>query len=124
MRGKELLETYPKAAEVINEFYRTKMMDSMDASDVPDDFKDMLKQQEFDNEYVAKFIDANPRILFDVFDKHRILIHISIMDDGKEVTFSHHISKAVNSVYAPCITRMEAERNAIEEAFEILNSKL
>ena len=61
---------------------------------------------------------------FDVFDKYGILIHITIMDDGKEVIFSHHISKAVNSVYAPCSSRIEAERNAVEEAFEILNEKL
>ena len=29
MKGLELLEAYPKAAEVINEFYHTKMIESM-----------------------------------------------------------------------------------------------
>jgi hypothetical protein len=30
MKAVELLETYPRAAEVINEFYHTKMIESME----------------------------------------------------------------------------------------------
>ena len=38
----------------------------------------MLKQQSFDNEYVATFIDSNPRFLFDVFDDNEIYIQITV----------------------------------------------
>ena len=124
MNSQELLETYGKAATVVKSYYLEKFLESMNTTDVPENFKEFAKDKGIDNDTVAKMIELAPRTLFDVFDKYGILIHITIMDDGKEVIFSHHISKAVNSVYAPCSTRIEAERNAVEEAFEILNEKL
>ena len=59
MKGIELLETYPKAATVIKDFYNNKLIDSVSNSseEIPEEFKEMIKQQSFDNEYVAKFIE-------------------------------------------------------------------
>ena len=45
MKAVELLEKYPETAKVINEFYRSKMINSMETEDVPDEFKEMLKEQ-------------------------------------------------------------------------------
>jgi len=122
----ELLETYPKAAEVINEFYRTKMIESMDTTDVPDDFKEMLKQQEFDNEYVAKFIDANPRILFDVFDSNGVYIEILVDLTKDDALFSYVIDGDIMDNVEGVLynSRIEAERVAIDKAFQLLNDKL
>ena len=39
MKAVELLEKYPEAAKVVNEFYLSKMMNSMETDDVPDEFK-------------------------------------------------------------------------------------
>ena len=74
MKAIELLEKYPETAKVINQFYHAKITDSMSTADVPEEFKEMLKQQEFDNEYIASFIDNNPWMLFDVFDDNELHI--------------------------------------------------
>ena len=124
MQAQELLETYDKAAIVIKQFYLAHMLESLNDENLPENFKDFVKEQGIDNDTVAVMLTASPRTFFDVFDKNEIYIHITIMDDGKEVIFSHHISKAVNSVYTPCSTRIEAERNGVEEAFKLLNDKL
>ena len=117
MKGLELLEAYPKAAKVINDFYHTKMIESMNTPDVSQEYKDLLKEQEFDNEYVATFIDANPRILFDVFDEHEIYINISAPKFSYSIGTGGVISGTLK-------TRKEAEIAAIEEASQLLNDKL
>ena len=118
MKGLELLETYPKAADVIRKFYHDKMMSSFAADDsIPEDFKEMFKSQEFDNEYIAKFIDNNPRFLFDVFDANEVYIQINIPN------FSYSINEG-DVIAGSWPNRIEAERAAIEQAFQILNDKL
>lgn len=124
MDAQELLEKYDKAAVVVKQFYLAHMIESLNDDNLPENFKDFVREQGMSNEDVAIMINASPRTLFDVFDKHGIIIHIRIMEDSKEVTFSHFISKHLNSVYVPCTTRIEAERNGIEEAFGLLNEKL
>ena len=122
MKAVELLETYPRAAEVINEFYHTKMIESMDTSDVSQEYKDLLKEQEFDNEYVATFVDANPRMLFDVFDENDISINIIRTNNStEEWDWALVPGPQENSV---CKSRKEAELFAIEAAFEILEEQL
>lgn len=122
MTGAELLETYPKAAKVIGEFYNNKLIDSMNdsAEGVSEEFKEMLKQQSFDNEYVASFIDSNPRFLFDVFDINEIYIQITV--DLENKCFRYSFDGLIES--NDYLTRKEAEAAAVEQAFEILNEKL
>jgi hypothetical protein len=117
MTGLDLLETYPRAAEEIAEFYRSKMIESLNTQDVPDEFKEMIKDQEFDNQYIATFIDANPRILFDVFDSNEVFIQINVPN------FSYSINEG-DVIAGSWPNRIEAERAAIEQAFQILNDKL
>lgn len=131
MKGLELLETYPKAAKVINEFYRSKMMNSMETDDVPEEFKEMLKEQSFDNEYIATFIDSSPRFLFDVFDENGIYITTPVSAaDGhfrwEIVTDHENVLTEEHETYSSEFlnTRKEAEKAAIEHAFAILNDKL
>ena len=123
MKGIELLETYPKAAGVIKEFYNNKLIDSMNDSSerVSEEFKEMLKQQSFDNEYVATFIDSNPRFLFDIFDANNVLIQISIDIENNCFRWSLDGGRVESNDYT---SRKEAEASAVEEAFKILNEKL
>jgi hypothetical protein len=125
MKGAELLETYPKAAKVIGEFYNNKLIDSMNDSSegVSEEFKEMIKQQSFDNEYVASFIDSNPRFLFDVFDENDIYINVTAFPNS---LFIYSIVGDVAEVGSTetSNTRKEVEKLAIEEAFKILNDKL
>lgn len=118
MTGLELLETHPKSAEVIKKFYHDRMLKSLNADNtIPEDFKEMFKSQEFDNEYIAKFIDDNPRFLFDVFDAHGVYIQINVPK------FSYSINEG-DVIAGSWETRKEAEVAAVEQAFEILNNKL
>lgn len=126
MKGLELLEAYPKAAEVINEFYHTKMIESMNTPDVSQEYKDLLKEQEFDNEYVAIFVDSNPRMLFDVFDSNAVYIEILVDLTKDNVLFNYIIDGDVmGNVEATLYnSRIEAEKVAVEKAFQLLNDKL
>ena len=126
MKAVELLEKYPEAAKVIHEFYRNRMMNSMETDDVPDEFKEMLKEQSFDNEYIATFIDASPRMLFDVFDSHELHIEILVMYSDRPSIFTYTVVEGdlVHTEPTKYDSRIEAEKVAIEKAFEILNDKL
>jgi hypothetical protein len=126
MKAIELLEAYPKAAKVINEFYRSKMMNSMETDDVPDEFKEMLKEQEFDNQYIATFIDSSPRFLFDVFDSNGVYIEILVDLTKDDALFSYVIDGDMMSNVEGVLynSRIEAEKVAIEKAFQLLNDKL
>lgn len=118
MTGAELLEAYPKAAVAIKEFYYGKMIESLqEDNDIPQEFKELVKAQQFDSEYVATFIDTNPRFLFDIFDTNEIYIQINVPN------FSYSINSG-DIMSGTWETRKEAEAAAIEQAFEILNGKL
>jgi len=124
MTGTELLEAYPKAAVAIKEFYYGKMIESLsEDSDIPQDFKEMVKSQQFDSEYVATFIDNNPRFLFDIFDENGIYINVTAFPNR---LFIYSLVGEVAEVGSTetSNTRKEAEKLAIEQAFEILNNKL
>ena len=123
MKAVELLEKYPETAKVINEFYRSKMINSMETEDVPYEFKEMLKEQSFDNEYIATFVDASPRMLFDVFDDNEIYINVTAFPNS---LFHYSIVGEIAEVGSTETfnTRLEAEKLVVEQAFEILNEKL
>jgi hypothetical protein len=125
MTGEELLETYPKAAVAIKEFYYGKMIDSLqEDNDIPEEFKDMVKAQQFDSEYVATFIDTNPRFLFDIFDSNNINIVIHVYTEEPPTEFAFSIPQDNLDYDQLYPTRKEAEAAAIEQAFKILNEKL
>jgi hypothetical protein len=119
MKGVDLLNKYTASAEIIREWFLEKMIESLQTTDVPDDFKNMMKQTGIDNEKLAIMIDSNPRMLFDVFDENKIFIEIFLYPDE---TFTCKIgNQATTNSWK---TRKEAELFAIEAAFEILESNL
>jgi hypothetical protein len=127
MTGTELLETYPKAAVAIKEFYYGKMIDSLqEDNDIPEEFKDMVKAQQFDSEYVATFIDTNPRFLFDIFDANELHIEILVMYSDRPSIFTYTVIEGdlIHTQPTKYNSRIDAEKVAIETAFKILNDKL
>lgn len=125
MTGTELLETYPKAAVAIKEFYYGKMIDSLqEDNDIPEEFKDMIKAQQFDSEYVATFIDTNPRFLFDIFDANGIFITTPVAAADGYFRWEIHSEAEVYDTSEYLNNRKLAETAAIEKGFEILNEKL
>jgi len=122
MKAIELLETYPKAATVIKEFYYEKMINSLqEDNDIPQEFKDMIKAQQFDSEYIATFIDNNPRFLFDIFDANDVYIQITVDLENNCFRYSFDGGQVESNDF---LTRIAAETRSIEAAFEILNEKL
>jgi hypothetical protein len=119
MSSQELLENYGKAASVVKDFYLAKFLDSMESEDLPENFKEFAKEQGIDNDTVAKMIDAMPRALFDAFDAHEVYIEIVISPDKK---FTYAVENMGTVDFFD--TRVEAEKAAIEGAFQILNEKL
>lgn len=118
MNSLELLEKYPTAAQVVKSWYMGKMLESFADKNVPDDFKEFMRNQGVDNDKIAKMIDGSPRILFDVFDENDIVIQINTKD-----RFSYSINNA-EATSSSWFSRKEAESEAIKIAFEMLNGKI
>ena len=123
MKASELLETYPKATTVIKEWYLEKMLESLNNDSLPEDFKEHVRKEGIDDDKIAAVIEVGPRALFDVFDENHIYIQINILPEDLSATFTHIINNSFVSLII-YNNRKEAERAAIEQAFEILNSKL
>jgi hypothetical protein len=123
MEAIKLLETYPAAANIVQQWYLEKMLESLNDKALPEDFKEAVRNEGLDPDRLAQIIEAGPRALFDVFDENHIYIQINILPEDLSATFTHIINNSF--VYLIIYNnRKEAERAAIEQAFEILNSKL
>ena len=124
MKASELLETYPKATTVIKEWYLEKMLESLNNDSLPEDFKEHVRNEGVDDDKIIAVIEAGPRALFDVFDENEIYIFIHYMDVKDNVEFFYSFRNIDTNPVKLFKTRKEAERAAIKQAFEILNSKL
>lgn len=124
MTGIELLEKYPEAAEVVIKYYSDIFAKSIEDTDVPEEFKEFARAQQVGIQYVADFIDGNPRGAFDVFDAHKIYITtpVSMVDGYFKWEIKTDIETWDTSEFLD--NRKMAETAAIEQAFEILNEKL
>lgn len=120
MKAIDLLEKYTLSAEVVRKSFMQKMIESVRGDEtVPEDFKNFMLEQGIEDDKMAIMIDANPRMLFDVFDENNIVIETSLYPNG-EFTIKIGNQATTNSWK----TRKEAESFAIEAAFEILENKL
>ena len=119
MKGIELLEKYPESAKIIRAWFLEKMIESLQTADVPDDFKQMMRETGIGDDKLSIMIDSNPRMLLDVFDDNDIVIENSLYPDG---TFTIKIGNQATT--QSWKTRKESELFAIDAAFEILENKL
>lgn len=123
MKGLVLLEKYPVSTEIIRAWFMERMIESFKDESVPDEFKDFMREQGIDNDKLGTMIDANPRMLLDVFDDNEI--HISVVyenNNSKELNYLSTINNCETKHY--CFRRKEAELAIIETAFDILENKL
>jgi hypothetical protein len=119
MNGLELLENYPHTAVVVRAWFLEQMIESLKDENVPDDFKNFMREQGIENDKLAVMIDANPRMLFDVFDENDVIIIIKYHDN---FGFTWAVEEADDQSFYK--TRKEAELSAIEVAFDILENQL
>jgi hypothetical protein len=119
MKGILLLEKYPASAEIVRAWFMERMIESFKDENVPDEFKDFMREQGIDNDKLGTMIDVNPRMLLDVFDENDVIIVIKYHDN---FGFTWAVEEADDQSFHK--TRKEAELFAIEVAFEILENKL
>jgi len=118
MTTNELLDLYPIATEVVRDWFMDKMAESFKNHELPDNFKNLMREQGITNDKLVKLIDVNPRVLFDVFDDNGVIINI-IHVNG---VFSWNVNTVKNlNSYS---SRREAESAAVQRAFQILDDKL
>ena len=123
MKTTELLEKNPLSTEVIRTWFFNEMVKSFDDETVPEEFKEMMKQEGVTNERLAVLIDAQPRTLFDVFDKNDIFISSIVRREANENILYTCSTNMIDNQYH-CNTRKEAEVLIIKQAFKILEEKL
>ena len=123
----EILEKYPKAAEVVRQYYLDRFMESLKELDAPEEYKEYLKAQGVDNQKVAEAYQMAPRMLFDVFDNHNIYIYVGVKrSEEYQTTFFYQIMYAdiAETEMHTFETRIEADREAVTEALSILEQQL
>lgn len=118
MRGIELLNSHPFCRNAIYDWYVSKFIENLRQSDVPEEYKERLSEIQIDDEQLATLVDNNPRSLFDLFDENNIFIDI----DYFEESFWWKVGNGINM--KNYTNRISAERDAIVEAFKILEDVL
>lgn len=125
---KELLEKYPKAAKVVKSYYLEKLLKSLDDKNLPDEFKEHVRQQGLQGNIIEEVLETSPRNLLDVFDENSILISVEFLWlSSEEKWFIWNINTCDGKTQANKYkynSRMNAEKSAISEAFSILETKL
>lgn len=119
----QLLENYPYATEAVREWFIKQMVDSFKDEEVPQGFKDFMREQGVPNDTLVKLVGSNPRSLFDVFDENSLFIEMMYM----EHKFHYTVSNGEEILIANIETytkRRDCEAAAVAEAFKILNEKL
>jgi hypothetical protein len=122
-KGIELLEQYPKASEVVLEWYKNKMKDSLNISALSEDIKESFNDYIIGLDHISVMIDTNPRFLFDVLDENDIYVEILVDYKSNIANFSYTvISDEMYSNPLTYISRKHAELAAIEQAFKLLEN--
>jgi hypothetical protein len=124
MKGLELLEKNPNVAKLICNYYLEMMIESLKNENLPEDFKQSIREEGIDNQKIAAILEGNPRNLFDFFDDRSIYIDIKADFDG---TFQYALLDGNVSNLGSLEkfkTRKEADAAAIESAILTLENKL
>lgn len=120
MKTKELLENHPKSTNAIKQWMVDQMVNSFKDESVPEEFKEWMRKESIEDKNLIAIIDSNPRLLFDVFDENEIYIGIEFII-STPTKFKFTVGRECQENRN---TRKEAERAAVERAFEILEGKL
>jgi hypothetical protein len=120
MNALELLQENPDAAKIIKQYYVDLMINSLDDSSLPENFKEFMREQGIDEDKVAQMMEANARNVYDVLDENGFVI--SITYDVKFKKYSYYINDDKHRVVVD--TRKEADSGAVAVAICRLQEKL
>lgn len=114
----EILKENPKAAKVMHDYYVELMIES--SRDLPSHFREYVKDQGLEMSNIASMMETAPRNLYDVFDKHGIIV--SITYDRASNKFCYFVNQYENKEQFD--TRKEADKDAVKIAIGVLEEKL
>ncbi len=120
MNALKTLQENPDAAEIIRQYYLDLMINSLDESSLPENFKEFMREQGIDDQKVADMMQASPRNLFDVLDENGFVI--SINWDMAFNKYTYHINDGKYKIHYD--TRKDAEQTAVTYAINQLQDKL
>ena len=117
------LELYPLAGKMLHDYYLELMLESINVSQLPDDYKEKMKEEGIEMDKIEDIANTNPRHLLDFFDNQEIYVRIAVDADG---TFMFSIVGPVATIGSTKSykTRKEAEAEAIEQATKQLDLSL
>jgi hypothetical protein len=118
MQTKQLLENHPKTTLVIKEWYLGIILETIEKNYPNEDISTFVNNKDVDDSAIATILDASPRMLFDLFDNHKVYIQINVRPN-----FSYSINEG-EVISGPWENRKDTERSAIEKAFTILEEML
>lgn len=118
MSIEQLFNENPHATALIQSWFMGKMLESLNDNSVPEDFKEMMRQQGVEKAQLVKMVEASPRALFDVLDENDLIISMNFHIDS----FRFNINDSTDSIEFS--SRKDAEMAAITEAFKLLEQKI
>jgi hypothetical protein len=119
MNLQELLENHPKTATVVKQWLLERMLRELRDDKLPEDFKELVRQQGITDDKVVGILENSPRDMFDLFDSHKVFITIVPF---KEQSYGVKINDV--DYEGRFSERIHADGHAIFESFKILEAKL
>ena len=120
----EELEKFPNVLNALREHYTKKLEDSIKQTEnIPDDFKEMLKERGITDDTIISVVNENPAALFYFFDGYKMYINITAYSSG---LFGYSIlgNLATVGTNTTFPSRKEAEKQTIQVAINELEKSL
>ena len=130
MKGRELLETYPKVTKLIREWFTDIMIKSMGKlNDIPEDFKKDVMERGVNDEMLSNIIDKNPSALFEFFDSLQVYIGIVIskVPETEQIVFNYYIcpkGECLDTSPEDFLNRKDVEHYAMLAAVQYIDNTL
>jgi hypothetical protein len=119
MKMLDLLKEHPKSTIVVRQWFLSKMLETLNDENLPEDFKKHVMDQGIELDRIANVIDGNPRSLFDIFDNHKIYVETTVDQAGGFWWKIGENKSTIGYEY-----RKNCDESAIVEAFKQLEEKL
>lgn len=119
MKAKDLLDSHPLSKEIIKKWFMKEILKSFENDDVPQEFKDLILSEGVSDEKLTTLIDVNTRMLLDVFDDNDVIMVITYHENS---SFGWALDDLVSET--SFLTRKDAEKNCLIQAFKILENNL
>lgn len=121
MSIEQLFNENPHATALVQSWFMGKMLESLNDNSVPEDFKEMMRQQGVEKAQLVKMVEASPRALFDVLDENDVFVQINVSNSGKVFSYSINEGEVISGGWD---NRKSAELAGISEAFKLLEQKI